>query len=117
MAAGRPSLVQGSSLDTGYYNGCVTAATPLSVSAIGTTAMTKGSDTYPLSAVSFGMIGTPPGGTLGCTQICTLDVSRTLFTGATAGTVPVYYGYRFKTPSAQPVGSYTGGVVTFTASA
>ena len=114
--------------------GCVTANSTLaSVAAEGTEDMkTTGGSTLPLSDVSIGLTNAVTnkvhGGTAGCeitadqsgAGACTLPkngASQTLVTGAEEGTTELNWQYQLDLPANQPVGSYTGGEVTFTATA
>jgi hypothetical protein len=113
--------------------GCVTANTTLaSVAAAGTTDMKSGSNTLPLSNVAIGLTnssaGSLNGGTAGCAVTagqssagsCTLEsggASRTLVSGANAGTTELDWQYQLNLPANQAIGTYTGGLVTFTATA
>lgn len=118
---------------TKVWVGCVTTNGPLtSVSALGTKDMANGTNTLGLSNVSIGLTnavsGHVHGGTAGCeiaanqttAGTCTLPTGGTaqdLVTGAEAGTTELNWQYQLNLPANQPVGSYTGGVVTFTATA
>jgi hypothetical protein len=109
--------------------GCVTTNTTLnSVSAQGTEDMKSGSNTLPLSDVGIGLTNPTQvnGGTAGCeitanqstAGACTLPkegTSQTLVSSANEGTTELNWQYQLNLPANQPVGSYTGGVVTFTA--
>jgi hypothetical protein len=111
--------------------GCVTANTTLdSVSAAGTEDMSDGTATLPLSDVAIGLTNPTDlnGGTAGCeiaagdtsAGACTLKKggsSRTLVSDADEGTTELNWQYQLDLPANQPVGSYTGGLVTFTATA
>jgi hypothetical protein len=110
--------------------GCVTTNGPLtSVSALGTKDMTSGSNTLGLSNVSIGLTNAISkavhGGAAGCeipagqtsAGTCTLGSERTLVSNASEGTTELNWQYQLDLPANQPVGSYTGGVVTFTATA
>lgn len=111
--------------------GCVTTNTTLaSVTAQGTKDMTSGSNTLALSHVAIGLAnssgGKLNGGTAECTitagqataGTCTLPtggVPSTLVSAANAGTTELEWQYQLNLPTNQPTGTYTGGVVTFTA--
>jgi hypothetical protein len=111
--------------------GCVTTNTTLnSVAAEGTEDMKSGTNTLPLSDVNIGLTnstsGELHGGTAGCTISppqssaggCALEKngpSQTLVSHANEGTTELNWQYQLNLPANQPVGSYTGGVVTFTA--
>lgn len=113
--------------------GCVTTNTSLaSVEAQGTKDMEDGTSTLPLSDVGIGITngGTSGinGGTAGCeisagqtgAGSCTLETGgpgQTLVTEANEGTTELNWQYQLNLPANQPVGSYTGGEVTFTATA
>lgn len=113
--------------------GCVTTNEKLaSVAAEGTEDMKSGSNTLPLSDVSIGLTNAVSnkvhGGTAGCeiaagqssAGSCTLPkngASQTLVEGAEEGTTELNWQYQLNLPANQPVGSYTGGEVTFTATA
>jgi hypothetical protein len=113
--------------------GCVTTNETLaSVEAAGTTDMSNGSVSLPLSDVGIGITnaegGKIHGGTAGCEVsanqaelgTCTLATGgsgQTLVTGAEEGTTELNWQYQLNLPANQPVGSYTGGLVTFTATA
>jgi hypothetical protein len=113
--------------------GCVTTNTALqSVSAEGTEDMKSGTNTLPLSDVSIGLTnssaGHVHGGTAGCSITanqssagsCALEkngASQALVTNATEGTTELDWQYQLNLPANQPVGSYAGGEVTFTATA
>lgn len=113
--------------------GCVTTNSTLaSVSAQGTEDMKSGTNTLPLSDVSIGLTNAVSkevhGGTAGCEVTagqssagsCTLPksgTSQTLVTNASEGTTELNWQYQLNLPANQPVGSYTGGEVTFTATA
>jgi len=111
--------------------GCVTTNTTLqSVTAAGTENMTSGGNTLPLSDVNIGLTnatgGELHGGTAGCTisapqsseGSCPLEkggAGQTLVSDATEGTTELDWQYQLNLPANQPVGTYTGGEVTFTA--
>ncbi len=109
--------------------GCVTTNTTLnSVAAQGTEDMKSGANTLPLSDVRIGLTNPTQlnGGTAGCeitagqagAGACTLpkeSTSQTLVSSADEGTTELNWQYQLNLPANQPVGSYTGGVVTFTA--
>lgn len=115
--------------------GCVTANTTIaSVTAEGTSNMTNGADVLPLSDVAIGLLaakqagGTTSNGTPGCTVSagqtgkggCALEVGgspSTLLSGAKEGTTEMAWQYQPTLPENQPAGTYTGGQVTFVASA
>lgn len=113
--------------------GCVTTNTTLSsVIAQGTKDMTSGTNTLALSNVAIGLTNAVTnhvhGGTAGCeitagqssAGSCTLATGatpQTLVANASEGTTELNWQYQLNLPANQPVGSYTGGVVTFTATA
>lgn len=119
--------------DASVWVGCVTTNTELaSVEAQGTKDMSDGSTALALSDVGIGLTnatgGQVNGGTAGCEVAadqtgagsCTLatgGAGRTLVTGADPGTTELNWQYQLNLPANQPVGSYTGGQVTFTATA
>jgi len=114
--------------------GCVTTNTTLgSVEATGTKDMKDGQGTLlPLSDVGIGITnatgGKINGGEAGCeveanqagAGDCTLPTGgagQTLVTNADEGTTELDWQYQLNLPSNQQIGSYTGGEVTFTATA
>jgi len=113
--------------------GCVTTNSTLaSVAAEGTEDMKNAGNTLALSNVSIGLTNAVSkavhGGVAGCeitanqsgAGSCTLPkngASQTLVTNASEGTTELNWQYQLDLPANQPVGSYTGGVVTFTATA
>jgi hypothetical protein len=113
--------------------GCVTTNTDLtSVEAQGTKDMEDGSATLPLSDVAIGITnaqsGEINGGEAGCeveggqanAGSCTLETGaagQDLVTNADEGTTELNWQYQLDLPANQPVGTYTGGQVTFTATA
>ena len=113
--------------------GCVTTNKELtSVAAEGTEDMKSGANTLALSNVSIGLTNASNnevhGGMASCeiaagqsgAGACTLPkngTSQTLVTGAKEGTTELNWQYQLDLPANQPVGSYTGGEVTFTATA
>jgi hypothetical protein len=111
--------------------GCVTTNTELaSVEAAGTKDMESGSNTLALSNVGIGITNPTDlnGGTAGCEVTagqsgegaCTLETGaagQTLVSEAQEGTTELNWQYQLSLPANQPVGSYTGGEVTFTATA
>jgi hypothetical protein len=107
----------------GPFTGCVTVSTgvALSVSVAQTTPMTSGANTIPASALFAGAASTPAGSTAGpCPPgaICSLAAPLTLFTnGPTTGTAQFIYDLGLDVPSGQAPGTYTGGLLTFTATA
>lgn len=118
-------MAPGASADSSTFTGCIRSNAAWSVAAEGTAAMTNGTETIPNSNLRIRVTSTPAGagnGTVCDTfdDSCTLEQSRTLFTGANASpgnsTRSFSYAYRLSMPEGQPAGSYTGGQVTFTAS-
>jgi hypothetical protein len=117
--------------DASVWVGCVTTNTELaSVAALGTEDMKSGTNTLALSNVSIGLTNASNlnGGTAGCAitagegspGACTLaknGASQPLVTDAKEGTTELNWQYQLDLPANQPVGSYTGGEVTFTATA
>ncbi len=112
--------------------GCVTTNTDLtSVEAQGTKDMEDGTATLPLSDVAIGVTnaqaGEINGGEAGCEVTagqpnagsCTLEAGagQDLVTNAAEGTTELNWQYQLDLPANQPVGTYTGGQVTFTATA
>jgi hypothetical protein len=108
--------------------GCVTSNVTLaSVTGAGTADMSSGANSLPLSNVAIGLTNSPVGGNCNVTAnqsgagSCTLPndgaTSQTLLAGAPAGTNELDWQYQLNLPANQPVGSYTGGQVTFTATA
>ncbi len=111
------------------YTGCITSNSKWGVTATMTTAPTAGSE--PIAAKNFrAEVATGPvGGTVGCptgnsASTCTLNnASVPLVSEAPAtpliGTILTNgftYAYKLNVPENQPAGSYTGGVITLTAS-
>jgi hypothetical protein len=108
--------------------GCVTANTTLaSVTAQGTADMkdTAG-DTLPMADVAIGTTNSPAGGSCGVTAgqssagSCTLPsggTSQSLLVDGAPGTSELDWQYQVNLPANQPSGSYSGGQVTFTATA
>lgn len=111
--------------------GCVTTNTSLaSVEAQGTKDMEDSTTSLPLSNVGIGITNPAGlnGGTPGCEVTagqagagsCTLTTGgagQTLVSEAGEGTTELNWQYQLDLPANQPVGSYTGGEVTFTATA
>jgi len=103
----------------GTFRGCVTSSAPFNVSAIGTTPMTSGANTISFSGVYIYQQFSSWTNASACTvtESCPLNTARSILTAAPAATgTPFSYTYGVKPPSTQPPGTYTGGVVTFTAS-
>ena len=104
---------------SGQYTGCVTSSMPFSTTAAGTTTMTSGATTIPWSGVFIYQQQNTWTTTGACTNIesCPLSTPVSLTTNAPAQTgKALSFTYGVKPPSNQPAGTYTGGVVTFTAS-
>jgi virginiamycin B lyase len=113
--------------------GCITTnATLTSVSAQGTADMRSGPASLGLSNVSIGLTnatgGQINGGSARCAitagqataDACTLPTggrSDTLISDADAGTTELDWQYQLDLPANQPIGTYAGGQVTFTATA
>ncbi|HEY7934294.1 MAG TPA: hypothetical protein VID48_10775, partial [Solirubrobacteraceae bacterium] len=108
--------------------GCVTSNTGLaSVTAQGSRSMSDGHGELALSDVAIGATNSPPGGQCDITAgqggagSCSLPVAgatlRTLIENAPAGTNELDWQYQLALPANQPLGSYSGGQVTFTATA
>jgi hypothetical protein len=114
----------------GTYTGCVTSNATWSVTGAMTTPPSAGSETIPASAfrletatvpLGAGAVACPAGNSSGA---CTLDnAAVSLVSNAPptpiVGTVLTNgftYDYKLSAPSNQPSGTYTGGVVTLTAS-
>lgn len=135
-AAAFGSLAAGSSATApggvGVYTGCITSNATWSVGAAMTTPPTSGSETIPASAFRLetvtapllsGAIACPGGNSSGG---CTLDnSSASLVTNAQPTPIPLLatvltngftWKYKLDVPASQPSGTYTGGVVTLTAS-
>ena len=103
------------------FTGCVSSSSPYGVSVVGTTPMTSGSNTIPFANVDIYQQFTSWSPATGsqCTTVgaCSLNTSRTLFTGAPAAAGRAFsYNFGTTPPATQAAGTYTGGVVTFTAS-
>ena len=105
---------------SGQYTGCVTSSMPFTTTAVGTTPMSSGSNSIPFGGVFIYQQGASWVTTAGaCTGIesCPLSSPVTLASNAPAQTgKALSFTYGVKPPSNQPAGTYTGGVVTFTAS-
>jgi hypothetical protein len=103
------------------FTGCVSSSSPYGVSVVGTTPMTSGANTIPLANVDIYQQFTSWAPSTGsrCTTVgaCPLNVSQSLFTAAPAATGrAVSYNFGTTPPTTQAAGTYTGGLVTFTAS-
>jgi hypothetical protein len=124
------SVVPGANATSAGFTGCVTSnASGWSVTALGTAPMSDATcigcagAEIPNSALFIANDPSVPnttGGTSNCTSSttsCSLDVSRTVLSGATSTTTSGFsYYYALAVPANQPGGTYTGGQVTFTAS-
>ena len=127
-AADFGSMQSPSAAVKGPFTGCVTTSTgvALSVSVAVTTLLTSGANTIPASDLAIGGGPAPGGSTAGClgttTPVpgCALSqgTPATLFTnGPTSGTAPFSYELELAVTSGQAPGAYTGGLLTFTATA
>jgi hypothetical protein len=126
-AADFGSLAPGLTGEKGPFTGCVTTSTPLSVSVAESTQMTSTGTggpapvgtPIPASALSTATGNTVPAGSKAgsCTSLCSLSTEQTLFTAAPAGTSSFTYHLSLAVPASQLGGVYTGGVLTFTATA
>ncbi|MDP1847557.1 MAG: hypothetical protein Q8K79_07185 [Solirubrobacteraceae bacterium] len=105
---------------SGQYTGCVTSSMPFSATAAGSAAMTSGANTIPWSGVFiYQQMSTWVATAGACVNIesCPLSTPVSLATNAPAQTgKALSFTYGVKPPPTQPAGTYTGGVVTFTAS-
>ena len=106
---------------TTIFTGCVSSSSPYGVSVVGTTPMASGSNAIPFANVDIFQQFTSwsPGLGSRCTTVgaCPLSTSQSLFTGAAAASGrAVSYNFGALPPSTQAPGTYTGGLVTFTAS-
>lgn len=110
--------VHKSAPSAGQYTGCVTSSMPFSTTAVGTTPMSTASAQIPFTHVFIYQQG--GWSTAGaCTNIesCPLSSPVSLATNVPAQTgKALSFTYGVKPPPTQPAGTYTGGVVTFTAS-
>lgn len=105
----------------GTFTGCVSSSSPYGVSVVGTTPMTSGSNTISFANVDIyqQLTSWSPSSGSQCTTVgaCPLSTSQSLFTGAPAASGRAFhYTFGTKPPTTQAPGTYTGGVVTFTAS-
>ncbi len=103
------------------FTGCVSSSSPYGVSVVGTTPMTSGANTISFANVDIYQQFTSWSPATGsqCTTVgaCPLGTSQALFTAAPAATGrAVSYNFGTKPPATQAAGTYSGGVVTFTAS-
>jgi hypothetical protein len=132
-AAAFGSLAAGSSSTApavGTYTGCITSNATWNVTGTMTTLPAAGGETIPAGAFRLEGLTVPVGaGAVACpignsSPACTLDnASVSLVSNAPAtpiiGTILTNgftYDYKLNAPSNQPAGTYTGGVVTLTAS-
>jgi hypothetical protein len=97
---------------------CITAsATPWSLTLQGTTAMTSGANSIPFSSVNVNPGPSNPSVPSPCGGGCSLGSTVTLISNDTnSGTTRQDGNYALNLSSSQAAGTYTGGVVTFTAS-
>jgi hypothetical protein len=84
--------------------------------------MTSGANTIPVGDLLILSGSIPAGSTAGCiggALGCGLSgTPQTLFTnGPTTGTAEFSYGLQLEIPNGQAPGAYTGGLLTFTATA
>lgn len=132
-AAAFGSLAAGSSSTApavGTYIGCITSNGTWNVTGAMTTLPASGSDTIPASAFRLEALTGPLGaGAIACpsgnsSAGCALDNSAVSLV-ANAPATPIIatvltngftYDYKLNAPSNQPSGTYTGGVITLTAS-
>jgi hypothetical protein len=126
IASGGSSTAPG----VGNYVGCVTSNAAWGVTATMTAPPASGENTLPPEAFRAEVLTVPLGASAASCPIgnssasCTLDKSAVpLVSGAPAtplvGTVLTNgftYDYKLSAPANQPAGSYTGGVITLTAS-
>jgi hypothetical protein len=132
-AAAFGSLAAGSSGTApavGTYLGCITSNATWNVTGAMTTLPSSGSDTIPASAFRLETLTVPLGaGAVACptgnsSASCTLDNSGVSLVSSAPATpligLPLTngftYNYKLNAPSNQAAGTYTGGVVTLTAS-
>jgi hypothetical protein len=134
-AAAFGSIAAGSSATApgvGVYTGCIGSNASWSVTGVMTTPPSSGAESIPASAFRLEGLTVPIGaGAVACpsgnsSAGCTLDnASVSLVSSAPATPLPVLatvltngftWNYRLDVPSNQPAGTYTGGVVTLTAS-
>jgi len=115
------SVTGGSTAEKGPFTGCVTTSTPLSVSVASAALMTVtgGNNTIPASdlSVSFANNQIPANSKAGCTSPCSLANEQTLFTASPAGTSQFAYSLKLALTASQAAGTYTGGLLQFTATA
>lgn len=114
------SVIGGNTAEKGPFTGCVTTSTPLSVSVASVALMTNAANnTIPASAlgISFAPVQIPLNSKAGCTSPCNLANEQTLFTASPAGTSQFTYSLKLTLPASQAAGSYTGGLLQFTATA
>jgi len=116
------SVAGGATAEKGPFTGCVTTTTPLSVSVASAALMTNSVDkttTIPASdvSVSFGPNQLPTSSKAGCTSPCNLANEQTLFTASPAGISGFSYSLKLSLTASQAAGTYTGGLLQFTATA
>lgn len=134
-AAAFGSLAAGSSSSApavGFYTGCISSNANWSVTGSMTTAPTASGEAIPASAFRLETLTAPLlSGSVACgsgnnSSACTLDNSAvSLVANAKPTPLPLLatvltngftWNYKLEAPSSQPSGTYTGGVVTLTAS-
>jgi hypothetical protein len=132
-AAAFGSLAAGSSASApgvGVYTGCIASNATWSVTGTMTTPPSSGGETIAASAFRLESVTVPTGASAASCPVanssaaCTLDNSSVSFVSGAPPTpligLPVTngftYGYKLSAPSNQPSGTYTGGVITLTAS-
>jgi hypothetical protein len=117
------SVTGESTAEKGPFTGCVTTSTPLSVSvaSIALMTVTGGNNTIPASALSIVQSSIPASSKAGanCAVLlpCSLAGEQTLFTASPAGTSSFAYSLKLTLPASQAAGTYTGGLLQFTATA
>jgi hypothetical protein len=114
------SVIGGNTAEKGPFTGCVTTSTPLSVSVASVALMTNaGNNTIPASAlgISFANNQIPVNSKAGCASPCNLANEQTLFTASPAGTSQFTYSLKLTLTASQAAGTYTGGLLQFTATA
>ncbi|MCW3018289.1 MAG: hypothetical protein JWN10_597 [Solirubrobacterales bacterium] len=112
------SVAGGSTAEKGPFTGCVTTTTPLSVSVASVALMTNAANNQiPASDLAIAPSTVPANAKAGCTSPCNLTNEQTLFTASPAGTSQFVYSLRLTLPASQAAGTYTGGLLQFTATA
>jgi hypothetical protein len=115
------SVIGGSTAEKGPFTGCVTTSTPLSVSVASVALMTVNgaNNTIPASALGIVSSSIPANSKAGCAILlpCNLANEQTLFTASPAGTSQFVYSLKLTLPASQVAGTYTGGLLQFTATA